>query len=116
MAGIWGRSQFCYDEKSAALFQESYDDFFVELGATRDAADFYSSPLPVIEKSVDQIRNGHKSRTRKKRAFKLEIARQVRCQIEFASTSWKLTSELTQREQKTGATMILGIPTNSQFL
>lgn len=77
MAGICAKSQYSYNERSSALFIEAYDDFFIELGASRTTADFFSSPLPVIEKPLDLIRNGHKSRTLKKRAFKLQIADEV---------------------------------------
>jgi uncharacterized protein VirK/YbjX len=79
MAGISARSQYCYDERCSTLFTEAYDDFFVDLGCTPTTADFFSGPLPVREKPVEQITNGHKARTRKKRAFKLQIAAAV-CQ------------------------------------
>jgi uncharacterized protein VirK/YbjX len=77
MAGICARSQLCYKDGSPDHFRQSYDEFFVELGATHTAAHFFCSPLPLIEKPVDRIRNGHKSRTRKKRAFKLHVAHEV---------------------------------------
>lgn len=77
MAGICAKSQYCYDERFSAVFKDAYDDFFVELGASRTTADFFSSPLPIKEKPVDLIRNGHKSRALKKRAFKRQIADEV---------------------------------------
>ncbi|HEX3985964.1 MAG TPA: DUF535 family protein [Acidobacteriaceae bacterium] len=79
MAGICAASQGAhkYAGCSASLFHQAYDEFFEELGATRMTANFYSSPLPLNEKPLNRIRNGHKSRTLRKRAFKLQIADEV---------------------------------------
>jgi uncharacterized protein VirK/YbjX len=79
MAGICAKNQFAYSEDSSVFFHETYDDFFVELGATKSTPKFFTSPIPLQEKPLELINNGHKSRTRKKRAFKLEIADSV-CQ------------------------------------
>lgn len=76
-AGVCATSQFSYTPDCADSFVEAYDNFFLELGASRSRASFYWSPLPLAEKSLDDIKNGHKARTRKKRAFKLEIAERV---------------------------------------
>jgi uncharacterized protein len=78
MAGISAQSQYCYDESAAGLFRQTYDDFFLALGATRTTKDFFSSPLPLPAKPLALIKNGHKSRTLKKRAFKLRISDEVR--------------------------------------
>jgi uncharacterized protein VirK/YbjX len=84
MAGISARSQSCYarsqpgyDDSSASLFTQTYDDFFISLGAIRRTSDYFSSPLPLREKSLALVGNGHKSRTLKKRAFKRQIADEV---------------------------------------
>jgi uncharacterized protein VirK/YbjX len=77
IAGISSRSHCRFSEASAELFQGAYDDFFTELGAARKSPDFFSIPLPFEAKPVEGIKNGHKSRTRKKRAFKLQIVDQV---------------------------------------
>jgi hypothetical protein len=74
MAGVCATSQVNYKEELSASFKNSYDDFFAELGATRTPANFFRSPIPLQEKSLALITNGHKARTRKKRAFKLQIA------------------------------------------
>lgn len=81
MAGVCATSQFSFTPDHAVSFKEAYDNFFIELGATRSTAAFFTSPFPIEEKPVDLIRNGHKSRTRKKRAFKLEVSEQVYCRI-----------------------------------
>lgn len=88
MAGISATSQHAYDETVASLFTQIYDDFFLELGATRTTKDFFSSPLPLPAKPLDLIRNGHRSRTLRKRSFKLRISDEVReWMIENASPS-----------------------------
>jgi len=78
MACVSAKSQIsrklCNDERSSALFRQAYDDFFLELGATRISADFFSLSLPIEEKPIELVGNGHKARTRKKRAFRHEIA------------------------------------------
>lgn len=77
LAGVCAASQFSYTEEHAAIFKEAYDQFFIQLGAVRSSAMFYSSPLPVEEKPVEQVKRGHKIRTKRKRAFKLAISEQV---------------------------------------
>jgi uncharacterized protein VirK/YbjX len=77
MAGISATSQYCYNEQSAAQFHAAYDDFYLELGATRTTAHFFSSPLPFRRKPVTRVANGHKSRMLKKRAYKRQIADEV---------------------------------------
>ena len=77
MAGIAAASQLCYSSDDAQLFQAAYDDYWTELGATRTSDRFFASPIPPPEKSLDGIKNGHKSRTRKKREFKKKIAEDV---------------------------------------
>jgi uncharacterized protein VirK/YbjX len=70
-------SKFNSDERSSALFKEAYDDFFLQLGATRVSADFFSLSFPIGEKPIELIGNGHKARTRRKRALRREIADRV---------------------------------------
>lgn len=77
MAGISATSQFCYLKGDAHLFEASYDNYWIELGAERVSESFFSSPIPPRERSLDDIKNGHKARTRKKREFKRQIAEDV---------------------------------------
>jgi uncharacterized protein VirK/YbjX len=78
MACISAKSQFTSmynrDEESSAFLKQAYDDFVLQLGAKRVSTDFFSLPLPLEEKPLDLIGNGHKARTRKKRALKQGIA------------------------------------------
>ncbi len=77
LAGVSAVGQFSYLPAYAETFRAIYDDFWIELGARKISASFYASPIPPQEKSLATITNGHKSRTRKKRAFKQKIAERV---------------------------------------
>jgi uncharacterized protein VirK/YbjX len=77
LAGVFAIGQFSYLPAYAETFRAIYDDFWIEQGAQKISAIFYASPIPPQEKSLDTITNGHKSRTRKKRAFKQRIAEHV---------------------------------------
>jgi uncharacterized protein VirK/YbjX len=65
--------QSCYSEKFAASFIEAYDDFFAELGIPKNPDGFYSTPVPIHGKPLSSIKQGHKLRTKEKRAFKQQI-------------------------------------------
>lgn len=74
MAGVSAVRQCSYLPNYAALFTRSYDTFFTELGAVKNSAGFFIAPLPLVEKPLAFIKQGHKLRTREKRAFKSEVA------------------------------------------
>jgi uncharacterized protein VirK/YbjX len=77
MASVCATSQFSYSEECANSLKDAYDNFFLELGATKATDYFFSSPIPMKEKPLALVGNGHKARTEKKRAFKLKIAEDV---------------------------------------
>jgi uncharacterized protein VirK/YbjX len=77
MAGTSAIGQSSYLEKHSSLFQEAYDDFFATLGASKNSAGFFCSPLPLEEKPLLLIPKGHKIRARKKREFKRQVADSV---------------------------------------
>jgi uncharacterized protein VirK/YbjX len=79
MAGISAsmKSEFHTYAEEIDHLKGAYDDFFTELGAKKGTASFYLSPLPPQEKPMSEIKRGHKTRTRVKRAFKQEITRRV---------------------------------------
>ncbi len=79
LAGVCAADHFCYQEAQCTSFEKAYDDFWVELGATRNTANFFLCTVPLREKPLLLIRNGHKARTKKKRKFKEQIAESV-CQ------------------------------------
>jgi uncharacterized protein VirK/YbjX len=88
LACISAKSQYTAryynDESSSARYRQIYDEFLLELGATRVSSEFFSLSLPISEKPIELIGNGHKSRTRRKRAFRHEIANRV-CQTILAA-------------------------------
>jgi uncharacterized protein VirK/YbjX len=55
------------------VLKNSYDDFFTELGVSRNSRGFYVSAVPLHEKPLAVIKHGHKIRTKEKRAFKKQI-------------------------------------------
>ena len=60
------------------MFKAAYDDYWLRTGRHANLTDsFFACPMPPPEKSLDGIKNGHKSRTRKKREFKRRIAEEV---------------------------------------
>jgi hypothetical protein len=79
MAGITAamKPEFHFYEGEAAHIQQAYDGFFTDLGATQSRANFYLGPMPPLEKPMASIKQGHKIRTRKKRAFKREITQRI---------------------------------------
>lgn len=76
LGGISASSQFSRDHCSPALAR-TYDEFFSSLGASRVSAEFFVIPLPLKEKAIEEITNGHKARTRKKRLLKEMISDEV---------------------------------------
>jgi len=77
LACISAESQFSYVHSAAESFHAAYDNYWLELGASRINANFYACPIPPEEKPLSEIKNGHRSRTRKKREFKRRIAEDV---------------------------------------
>jgi uncharacterized protein VirK/YbjX len=73
MAAVSAVRQIAYEEQYAAAFHTAYDAFFAEMGIAATGAGFFLSALPIAEKPLTSIKQGHKLRTREKRAFKQEI-------------------------------------------
>jgi uncharacterized protein VirK/YbjX len=76
LGGITASSQFSREHCPPALVR-TYDDFFASLGASRISEQFFATPIPLKEKAIDEITNGHKARTRKKRLFKMMVTDEV---------------------------------------
>ena len=73
LAGVSAVKQSCFTPECTAAFNGAYDDFFTELGMFRNAAGFFLSPVPIEDKPLACIKQGHKLRTKEKRAFKQQI-------------------------------------------
>ena len=78
MACVSAIRQSSYSDKFSSSYRSAYDDFFTELGVAKNASGFFISPIPHFEKPVSLVKQGHKLRTKEKRAFKREIAATVR--------------------------------------
>jgi uncharacterized protein VirK/YbjX len=78
MASIRATMQSSYNELYASSFKKGYDAFFADLGVAQNDAGFFLSPIPAPEKPLQLIKQGHKLRTREKRAFKRHVAAEVR--------------------------------------
>lgn len=78
MAGVCARRHRSYDESCAATMHQAYDAFFTEIGIVQNEQGFFVSELPLAQKPMWKVKQGHKLRTREKRAFKQEIADRVK--------------------------------------
>lgn len=77
LAGIRAIDQNSYCLECDHSFQTAYDGFFADLGVQQNAANVYLSAIPLKEKPLPLIKQGHRLRTREKREFKREIADRV---------------------------------------
>jgi len=73
IAAVCATNQVYYCSELAFSFTNSYDEFFIDLGMAWTAPGFFGSSIPITEKPLEEIKRGHKIRTRKKRLLKLEI-------------------------------------------
>jgi hypothetical protein len=73
IVAISAAMQSSYSEDCAASFKEAYDDFFGELGIPISATGYFYISVPLQGKPLALIKQGHKLRTKKKRAFKQQI-------------------------------------------
>lgn len=73
LASVNATDQSMYCKEHDAVFRRAYDEFFTELGIAKNGAGFFLSPVPVTEKPMSSVKQGHKLRTRVKRAFKAAI-------------------------------------------
>jgi uncharacterized protein VirK/YbjX len=78
MASICATMQSSYNKLYASSFTKGYDGFFADLGIAQNDAGFFLSAIPAPEKPIELIKQGHKLRTREKRAFKRHVAAEVR--------------------------------------
>jgi uncharacterized protein VirK/YbjX len=74
IVGVSALRQSNYHEDCAEVFRKSYDDFFNNLGAVLGPDNLFRCPVPIPEKPIQEVKRGHKLRTKEKRAFKREVA------------------------------------------
>jgi uncharacterized protein VirK/YbjX len=73
IAAVNAEKQSSYCEGFAECFKGAYDDFFSRLVMDKTAKGFYCSPVPIEDKPIALIKQGHKLRTKEKRAFKQQV-------------------------------------------
>jgi len=77
LAAVCAIRQSSYSKELSATFKTAYDDFFVELGLPKNKSGFFVTRIPIKDKPLSNIKQGHKLRTRDKREFKLQIQLEV---------------------------------------
>jgi uncharacterized protein VirK/YbjX len=102
LAAVCATRQTCYTVECASAFSTAYDGFFNELGIARNAAGFFVSPVPIEEKPLAWIKQGHKLRTKDKRAFKHEIQKACSAFFEEFAPLRKTAAMATASESPAG--------------
>jgi uncharacterized protein VirK/YbjX len=62
-----------YSSDIAVLLTKAYDDFFADLGLSKNSSGFFLIPVPLEEPPLEAISPGNRQRSRKNRAFKQEV-------------------------------------------
>jgi uncharacterized protein VirK/YbjX len=78
IVGVSALRQSAYGADADAIFRKAYDEFFQSQGAVLDDENLFRCPVPLPEKPLQDVKRGHKLRTKEKRAFKREVAIAVR--------------------------------------
>jgi len=73
IACVTAIKQISYTEAYADRFKHAYDDFFVDMGIAKTEAGYFSIPLPLEEKSIEEVKD-HKARARARRALKKKVS------------------------------------------
>ena len=82
IAGVCAANQVCLDERKLELFERTYDAFFLSIGATGPADGLFVVGVPFPEKPMQEVKPGHRLRTKQKRQLKAEISSLVRASWE----------------------------------
>jgi len=78
IVGIGGQTQLSTKLAARSSRLSAYDEFWTALGGCRLDGDMYLLTVPLAEKPITSIKRCHRSRVRRKRAFKALVARTVR--------------------------------------
>lgn len=73
IASVVAARQISYTDSYADRFKHAYDDFFADMGMTRTDAGFFSIPLPLEERAIEEVKD-HKARARARRALKKKVS------------------------------------------
>jgi len=74
IVGVSALRQAAYTDEYGETFRKSYDDFFISIGAELGRGNFFTCPVPLPEKPIQEIKRGHKLRTKEKRAFRRDVS------------------------------------------
>jgi uncharacterized protein VirK/YbjX len=77
MAGVSAVRQASFTEALSVFYATAYDDFFIELGTSKNGSGFFLSSIPPEERPMSSIKQGHKIRTKEKRQFKRQLAEDI---------------------------------------
>lgn len=78
VACIFGADHISYCEEYSSLFAAAYDQYFADRVLARRTDHVFLSPIPITEKPLSHLTEGHKLRARKRRQFKRQVAADVR--------------------------------------
>jgi len=73
IASVVAIRQISYTESYGDRFKHAYDDFFTDLGMTRTDSGYFSIPLPLEEKAIEEVKD-HKARARARRELKKKVS------------------------------------------
>lgn len=74
IAGVQATNLVAYEEEKAQALENAYDNFYASVGASGPHNGFYVWSASTPEKPLNQVKPGHRLRTKAKRAFKATIA------------------------------------------
>jgi uncharacterized protein VirK/YbjX len=90
IASVTSTKQISYAADYADRFKHAYDDFFAAMGIPENDTGFFSTPIPIEEKAIEDVKD-HKARARARRTLKKKIS--CTC-AEFLSAAMNGTSAL----------------------
>ena len=79
--GVSAHAQIAAERALPHSLVTAYDEFWITLGGQRLNRDMYQLTVPLAEKPLHSIRRSHRSRVRRKRAFKKFVSEHVRAKF-----------------------------------
>jgi len=76
-AGIAGSNQHKYSDAKNSALQKIYDNFFTDLGATKNVSGFFCTTFPLQEKPLKLVNSCNRSRSKIQRKLKRRVATDV---------------------------------------
>jgi uncharacterized protein VirK/YbjX len=73
LGAICATKQRAYLKEYSAIFKDSYDDFFAQMGMVETSTGFYSCPIPLENRPLASLKRGKRSRARRRRTIREQI-------------------------------------------